>query len=106
MKLINKNMLKVKDKLKCISGCLENGFKVSNDGFLVYFNGLRNEPMFDQKLKFELHLVKLNCNDGWVEDTLLKACELLKNTNLPPHQKACNTCNYLKDRWKVKAQID
>ena len=84
----------------------KNGFKVSNDGYLVYFNGLRNEPMFDQKLKFELHLVKLNCNDDWVEDTLLKACELLKSTNLPPASKACSTCNYIKDRWKVKAQID
>ena len=84
----------------------KNGFKVSNDGFLVYFNGLRNEPMFEQKLKFELHVVKLNCDDSWVEEALFKACELLKNTNLPPASKSCSTCNYLKDRWKVKAQID
>ena len=40
----------------------ENGFKVSDTGYLVYYNGLKNEPMFNQELKFELHLVKLDCN--------------------------------------------
>ena len=43
--------------------------------------------MFDQKLKFELHLVKLNCDDDWVEETLLKACELLKALTCLLHQK-------------------
>ena len=27
----------------------KNGFDVSNTGYLVYFNGLRNEKRFDQK---------------------------------------------------------
>ena len=61
----------------------KNGFKVSNEGYLVYFNGLRNEPMFNKKLKFELHLIKLECNDDWVEETILKAVKLLENKELP-----------------------
>ena len=56
----------------------KNGFQVSNEGFLVYFNGLRNEPMFNQKLNFELHLIKLECNDEWVEETIIKAIKLLQ----------------------------
>ena len=32
----------------------QNGYKVSNEGYLVYYNGLRNEPMFNQQIKFEL----------------------------------------------------
>ena len=41
----------------------KNGFKVSDTAYLVYFNGLKNEPMFNQTLKFELHLIKMDCDD-------------------------------------------
>ena len=84
----------------------KNGFKVSNEGFLVYFNGLRNEPMFNKQLKFELHLIRLECNDEWVEETIIKAKKLLQINDLPSASKKCSTCLYLKDRWKVKQQID
>tara|TARA_A100001011_G_C14285839_1_gene833681 strand:+ start:1286 stop:1993 length:708 start_codon:yes stop_codon:yes gene_type:complete len=84
----------------------KNGFNVSNEGFLVYFNGLRNEPMFNKKLNFELHLIKLDCSDEWVEETIIKAIKLLKTNGLPTASKTCSTCSYLKDRWKVKQQID
>jgi len=84
----------------------KNGFKVSNEGFLVYFNGLRNEPMFNRQLKFELHLIRLECNDEWVEETIIKAKKLLQINDLPSASKKCSTCLYLKDRWKVKQQID
>ena len=84
----------------------KNGFKVSNEGFLVYFNGLRNEPMFNKQLKFELHLIGLECNDKWVEETVIEATKLLQINDLPPASKRCSTCSYLKDRWKVKQQID
>ena len=84
----------------------KNGFKVSNEGFLVYFNGLRNEPMFNKQLKFELHLIRLECNDEWVEETIIKAKKLLQTNDLPSASKKCSTCLYLKDRWKVKQQID
>ena len=84
----------------------KNGFKVSNEGFLVYFNGLRNEPMFNKQLKFELHLIRLECNDKWVEETVIEATKLLQINDLPHASKRCSTCSYLKDRWKVKQQID
>ena len=84
----------------------KNGFKVSNEGFLVYFNGLRNEPMFNKQLKFELHLIRLECNDEWVEKIIIEATKLLQINDLPSASKKCSTCLYLKDRWKVKQQID
>ena len=79
----------------------KNGFKVSNKGYLVYFNGLKNEPMFNQVLKFELHLVELDCNDDWVSETLLEAKELLEQDKYPNGSINCDTCQYLKKRWKV-----
>ena len=51
----------------------KNGFNVANEAYLVYFNGLKNEAMFDQTLRFELHMVKLICNDNWVEDKVKEA---------------------------------
>ena len=52
------------------------GCEVSNEGYLLYFNGLKNEP-FNQELKFEKHLIKLDCSDDWVEDAILNARALL-----------------------------
>ena len=57
----------------------KNGFNVANEAYLVYFNGLKNEPMFEQTLKFELHLVKLECDDSWVEESVVAAANLLKS---------------------------
>ena len=66
----------------------KNGFQVSNKGYLVYYNGLKEEPMFNQTLKFELHVVELDCDDSWVEETILKARDLLNAGEYPGGSKA------------------
>jgi len=84
----------------------KNGFTVSNKAYLVYYNGLKNEPMFNQALKFELHLVELQCNDEWVEDALIKAKDLMASDEFPGGSKNCDTCQYLKKRWNVNKVIE
>ena len=84
----------------------QNGYKVSNEGYLVYYNGLRNEPMFNQQIKFELHLIKLDCDDSWVEEAVVSACKLLSSDEYPPASKNCDTCQYLKKRWDIKQVIN
>ena len=79
----------------------KNGFKVSDKAYLVYYNGLKNEPMFNQVLKFELHLVELQCNDNWVDATLVDAKQMLERDEYPQGSKNCETCQYLKKRWDV-----
>ena len=79
----------------------KNGFEVADEGYLIYFNGLKNEPMFNQELKFELHLVRLDCNDDWVENILEEAVELLSSDIFPEASSKCDNCNYLRARWKV-----
>ena len=76
----------------------KNGFKVSDTAYLVYFNGLKNEPMFNQTLKFELHLIKLDCDDNWVSKTISDA----KNhgSRYLSRWIGCETCRYLKKRWE------
>ena len=83
----------------------KNGFKVSDTAYLVYFNGLKNEPMFNQTLKFELHLIKLNCNDSWVSKTISDAKHLMDQDIYPDGSFGCDTCRYLKKRWDVSQKI-
>ena len=49
-----------------------NGFNVANEACLVYFV-FKNEPMFEPTLKFELHLIKLECDDSWVGESVVAA---------------------------------
>lgn len=83
----------------------KNGFKVADEAYLVYYNGLKNEKMFNQELKFELHLIKIECNDDWVENAVISACDLLGSEEYPSGAKNCMTCQYLKNRWNVKQNI-
>ena len=48
---------------------------------------LRNEPMFNKQLNFELHLIRLECNDEWVEETIIEAIKLLEINDLPSASK-------------------
>ena len=65
----------------------KNEFEVSDIGYLVYYNGLKNEPMFNQVLKFEQHLVELECNDSWVEEAIISAKNLLESDVFPKGSK-------------------
>ena len=58
-------------------------------------------PMFDQKLTFDLHLVRLECDDSWVEGEVLAAVKTLNGDTMPPAASDCPNCNYLRKRWEV-----
>ena len=57
--------------------------------------------MFNQVLKFDLHVVELECNADWVEDKVIEAVRQLSHDEIPTGKKYCNTCQYLKKRWDV-----
>ena len=48
----------------------------------------KNEPMFEQTLKFELHLVKIECDDSWVEESVVAAANLLKSDEYPDARRS------------------
>ena len=74
----------------------KNGFRVSNKGYLLYFNGLKNQPMFNRELKFEKHLIALDCDDSWVEEKIIEAVNALNSDKIPNGSRSCDTCQYLK----------
>ncbi len=83
----------------------KNGFEVANEAYLVYYNGLKKEAFFNQELKFELHLIKLDCDDSWVEQKIIDAVELIKSGDFPSGSDTCEDCNYLRKRWKVSQDV-
>ena len=83
----------------------KNGFSVANEAYLVYFNGLKNEAMFNQELKFELHVVKLECNADWVEEAVLNTKKLLETPGLPAPGTNCEHCKYVRDRSRIRKEI-
>ena len=55
----------------------QNGFKVSNDGYFVYCNGIKNKESFDEVLEFKVKVLHYEGNDSWVEPTILEIKEIV-----------------------------
>ena len=68
-----------------------NSFDVSDTGYFVYCNGIKDKAEFNNKLEFKVKLIPYIGNDEWVEPTLvdLKYCLLAEE---PP--KAADDCSY------------
>jgi len=82
-----------------------NGFKVSNEAYIIYFNGKKNEKFFQNALKFDAHVIKLNCSTDWVEQKIIDTVTLLRSEIFPSPTKDCENCNYLKKRWNLSKKL-
>ena len=79
----------------------KNGFKVAEEAYLLYFNGKKNEEFFNNQIKFDVHLIKLNCSTSWVESKIIETVNLLRSEFFPRPSSNCEYCNYLKKRWEL-----
>ena len=61
--------------------------------------------MFNQELKFEKHLISLECDDSWVEEKIIEAVNTLRGDIMPNGSKNCDTCQYLKKRWQASQNL-
>ena len=64
--------------------------------YLLYFNAKKNEEAFNCQLKFDVHLIKLDCSTSWVESTIINTVNLLRSDIFPKPSLNCEYCNYLK----------
>ena len=71
-----------------------NGFKVSNTGYFVYCNGMKNKERFDEKLDFEISLLDYTGDDSWIEKTLSDLIDLLNQKIVPKYTENCDYCKY------------
>lgn len=72
----------------------QKGFQVSDTGYFVYANADKAPACFDNQLCFEVTIIPYEGNAGWVEETVFKARECLKENSLPGVGKDCEYCAY------------
>lgn len=85
-----------------------NDYKVSNTGYFVYCNGIRDKKAFDAKLEFDITLIDYEGSDAWVDDTIKEVKKCLDSNEIPEENDACDYCRYRKAVKSVesnKAQI-
>ena len=71
-----------------------NKFKVSDMAYFVYCNGDADKKAFDAKLEFNIKILPYKGSDHWIEETLLRAKEVLVSDNLPESGPDCDYCRY------------
>lgn len=81
------------------------GFKVSDTGYFVYANGLRDKKAFDSRLEFEVILIPYKGNDSWVEPKILEAKQCLDSEDLPQHDPMCEYCSYRRLTLEVQSKF-
>jgi hypothetical protein len=72
----------------------KKGFEVSDTGYFVYANGIRDKEAFDGKLEFSVKVIPYDGDDSWVEGTLIKIKETLDDGRVPLASEDCEYCQY------------
>lgn len=71
----------------------QNSFKVSNTGYFVYANGLKDRTAFDGKLDFSVQIIPYEGDDSWVEKIIFNAHDCLMG-EMPKSLNNCAYCAY------------
>jgi len=77
------------------------GFKVDSAGYLVYANALKTPAAFDATLQFDMMIIKVDADDSWVEDAIIRAHDCLASGKIPDPSSPCNYCAYVEQVRKV-----
>lgn len=70
------------------------GFEVSDTGYFVYANGLRDKPGFDNKLEFSVKTFAHKGDTSWIDKTLMAAKTCLDDDRIPKEKETCDYCSY------------
>lgn len=71
-----------------------NGFEVSNTGYFVYCNGIKDKQAFDAKLEFKISVIPYIGDDSWIEGKLREIKECLMSEEIPGYSEGCEWCGY------------
>jgi CRISPR/Cas system-associated exonuclease Cas4 (RecB family) len=79
----------------------QNGLPVSDTGYFVYCNGIKNKDGFDAKLEFDVRLIEYKGKDDWIEPKLLEIKECLEADEMPKEAADCEHCAYARSRTQL-----
>ena len=80
----------------------QNGFKVSNDGYFVYCNGIKDKDSFDEVLEFRIKILHYEGNDSWVEPTIFEIKNIILGEKIPNTSPECDVCSYVSTRFELE----
>lgn len=72
----------------------QNGFDVSDTGYVVYANGDSGKASFDNVLHFVTTLVPCEGDTTWIEPTLMEIKKCLDDNMFPRSNSECEFCQY------------
>jgi CRISPR/Cas system-associated exonuclease Cas4 (RecB family) len=75
----------------------KNGLDVSDTGYFVYTNGLRDLPAFENRLEFKTKLIPYTGSDNWIDSVITEIHHLLELDEIPTPTQECNYCKYVED---------
>ncbi|MBI5401092.1 MAG: PD-(D/E)XK nuclease family protein [Candidatus Yonathbacteria bacterium] len=82
-----------------------NGFTVSDTGYFVYANGIKDKKAFDGKLEFDVTLIAYTGKDAWVEKIILAIKKCLDTNEIPAVGEHCDYCEYRKAARDVQQEF-
>lgn len=74
----------------------QKGHPVSDTGWFVYCNGIRDRERFDARLDFKISLLPYTGDAGWIEKTLQDIRSILSAAAPPNPSMSCDYCHYTK----------
>lgn len=74
----------------------QNDHQVSDKGYIVYANGIKDREKFDGILEFELTLHEHKGDDSWVETMIYEIKDTLDTDSAPDRSPECEYCEYRK----------
>jgi hypothetical protein len=77
---------------------MKNNFKVSNKGYILYYNGNKKVDDFNKRMTFRETLVPIELDLSWIDETIKDFYELLNSDTTPKLNENCDTCLYIKLR--------
>ena len=72
----------------------QKGHPVSETGWFVYCNGIRDRERFDARLDFKITLLPYTGDAGWIDTTLLDIRSILMAAAPPNPSMRCDYCHY------------
>ena len=74
----------------------KNGFDVQDIGYFVYCNGIKENVLFNNELKFKVKILPYRGNDSWIDQTVKEIFEVLNSDEIPEPSPNCEYCRYVK----------
>lgn len=80
---------------------INNNLKVSDTGYFVYCNGIKDANVFDAKLDFYIEVFPYKGKTEWIEPTLNNVKKCIESDRVPDTGPLCEYCPYAKQRTEM-----